>query len=156
MLQLLTETIIYPLIDYTKALVFYTLSQFRKVKEWKKQYIVSQRIVWLIYYQSIYWLSLAFIPYIALAMPLFMYLLFKLIYYDLKHFKLKPRQGSNDYQTGFLIMILLNATFVMIMVFYGFLFYFSFDHEQYASDSSKQCGMFETNTYMFEDVDSLL
>ncbi|CDW85244.1 UNKNOWN [Stylonychia lemnae] len=153
---LLTESVVTPLIYMIKALVFYILYRCKRIQAWRKEYQVSQSIVWVIYYQSIYWLSVGFFPYITLFMPLILYLIFKIFYLDMKYFKTKPRQSSNSHQTGFFIMILLNVTFILIMIYYGFLFYIPMNHSNYATNTAKQCGMFESQTYMFYDVDILL
>eukprot|EP00347_Sterkiella_histriomuscorum_P016287 403353765 len=64
--------------------------------------------------------------------------------------------SSNSHQTGSNIMILLNISFMLIMIYYGCLLYIPVSHEQYYFNPNKQCGMFESETYMFNDLDTLL
>ena len=99
-------------------------------------------IVWIIYYQSLFWVSLAFFPYISAVFPIFVYLLFKFLYMNMRYLKRKPIKGYKTHQTGFLIMVLISITFVLIMAYYGVLLYLPMNHQQWVSDSTRTCGPF--------------
>lgn len=119
-------------------------------------YEVSGHVVWMIYYQSIFWLSLAFFPYIAVIMPLFMLMLFKYSYFSLQKFYVRPGSSSNTYQTGYFIMILMTITFVLVAGFYSCLLYIPMEHSTWSSNSSRSCGPFTSKTYYMAQIDTLI
>ena len=102
------------------------IALIRRQKAWKDEYELSDEIVWLLYFQSLIWISMIFFPFIAIVSPIMMYILFKYCYFTLQKFQERPSRSSNSsvskpphdcnnfQDTGFYIMIFLNLTLVLI------------------------------------------
>mmetsp|Transcript_37187 Transcript_37187/g.27485 ORF Transcript_37187/g.27485 Transcript_37187/m.27485 type:complete len:197 (+) Transcript_37187:1479-2069(+) len=83
-------------------------------KAWKSEYVLSDDIVWLLYFQAILWVNQILFPFITFGAPFLLYSLFQVNYLYLKKFKTKPKKSTNASDTGYFIMIFLNFTFFVI------------------------------------------
>jgi len=64
-------------------------------KQWKDEFVLSDNIVWLLYFQAIMWITLIMFPFIAVAAPIVLYLMFRYQYLVLEKLKAKPKKTSN-------------------------------------------------------------
>lgn len=62
---------------------------------WKSEFILSDEIVWILYFQAVTWTTLIFFPFVTLASPFLLLVLFKYIYFVLRKLKAKPKKSSN-------------------------------------------------------------
>mmetsp|Transcript_27687 Transcript_27687/g.26702 ORF Transcript_27687/g.26702 Transcript_27687/m.26702 type:complete len:286 (+) Transcript_27687:1460-2317(+) len=83
-------------------------------KHWKAEYVLSDDIVWLLYFQAILWVTQIFFPMITMVSPLLLYSLFRVNLFYLNKIKTKPKKSTNASDTGYFIMIFLNVTFFAI------------------------------------------
>eukprot|EP00347_Sterkiella_histriomuscorum_P001018 403373654 len=138
---LITELAIKLVIPFLKALgerFFFGLMKGRK--QWQPEYLLSDDIVWLLYFQAIVWVTLILYPFITVVIPMILFVLFKHHYFVLRNFKSKPKKSSNANDTGFFIMIFLNITFFSVSALILLFMSQSLDHETWLTNSQINCG----------------
>ena len=106
--------------------------------------VLSDEIVWLLYYQAVLWLNLILFPSLAFVTPFFLYIMFKFLYWRLRHLVTKPRQSSKASDTGFFIMLYLNITFILVVATIAGFLTLKMTHQNW--NTSNQCGPFTTET----------
>lgn len=83
------------MVDVAKAVVQKVIAKVRKQTLWKKEYELSEEIVWILYYQAIIWICSIFFPYLTAVVPFMLYIMFKYNYFSLRKFKERPNRSSN-------------------------------------------------------------
>lgn len=119
------------------ALFNYIIKGRRPGVNWRGDYRLSDDIVWLLYYISIFWVSIPYFPYLIVVMPFLLLGLFKFFVLNLRKFKKKPLINDSSHSLGFFIMLLVNLTFSLIIGYYGFMLYYTMSHSTWKNNSSK-------------------
>lgn len=114
-------------------------------KEWRIQFNESDQIVWMLNFQMILWFSSVLFPIIAYFQPIFLLFVFY-TYYGFSHFTNKPIQGSNEENTGHMILIFLNLSVAIQNFIIAVAMIFRCAHYQWATDPSRLCGPYPHNT----------
>ena len=83
------EGIVKSLTLFSKALLA-ILKRIIGMQNWKMKFRESEEIVWVLYYQMIFWFCLIPFPYIVTIQPFLIYLIFKSYYVFLNNFGRKP------------------------------------------------------------------
>lgn len=116
------------------------------MNNWRKEFETTDEVVWLIYFQSIIWVSFIYYPYMAILAPIVLYLHFKFIYFRLRKWKIQPQMVTNKVTSGSYIMLFLNITFIAIAFLYALFLLEETPHYNWVSSSSTLCGPFPDNT----------
>ena len=82
---------------------------------------LSDFTLWLLYNQTIYWIIILLCPYFVGLAPILNLIAFSVIYKVIKNYYQKSNSKNAD-DIGYFLMVLLNFTFFLIQLFYGFWF----------------------------------
>ena len=145
------ETVLKSFTLFAKAL-FAILKRIVGMQTWKMKFRESEEIVWVLYYQMIFWFCLIPFPYIALIQPFLVYLIFKSYYVFLNNFGRKPIQSSNKDSTGILIHLMMVAQFFIQTCFVITLLVIRLRHFQWSSNKEKLCGPVKDNMFLEEPL----
>jgi len=111
--RLLIVEIIQRYLYYFGWIIYYRIkAKCQNLNNWRKEFETTDEVVWLIYFQSIIWVSFIYYPYIAILSPIFLYLHFKFIVYRLRSWKISPQMVTNKVTSGNYIMLFLAVTFI--------------------------------------------
>jgi len=121
----LTELFVLIGAQYSKAAFYFVFQKLiLKQKRWKPKLYLSDFTLWLLYNQTIHWLTLLLFPFFVLVAPIIDLIAFFVIYNVIKNFYSKV--GNQAADIGYFIMILLNFSFFLVLIFYGL--WFSLEH----------------------------
>lgn len=141
----ISEAITSKVIPLMMAFVYWILAKCKKGLTWKKEIKVSQQVINLIYFQGLLWITFPYFPYIMILAPFFLYIDFKFQFWKLRALQTKPLEQTQSFEIMIFIMRLLNATLVLILVYYGYFLTVSMKHSTYklGSEDDILCGPFE-------------
>lgn len=94
--QVITEFVVKIVVETVQAFVKMVLARLTRKQKWKEEYNLSAEIVWILYFQSIIWISMVFFPFLAIAAPVMLYITFKYNYWSLKRLQERPERSSNS------------------------------------------------------------
>ena len=82
---------------YFGWIIYYRLkASCQRLNNWRKEFEVSDEVVWLIYFQSVIWAGFLYYPFLALLSPIVMYLHFKFIFFRLRRWKIPPNEMNSN------------------------------------------------------------
>lgn len=98
---------------YIGWILYYIIkAKCQKLNNWRKEFEITDEVVWLIYFQAIIWVSFLYYPYMAVIGTIASYLHFKFIYYRLRKWKIPPTMVTNQVTSGNYMMFFVQATFL--------------------------------------------
>ena len=140
-------------IYYFGWIIYYRLkASCQKLNNWRKEFEVTDEVVWLIYFQSIIWAGFMFYPYLAILSPIVLFVHFKFIYFRLRRWKIPPNEMNSNLGSGSYMMMFLFLTFIMIAFIYALFLLESISHSNWVSSTSTLWGPFKTNTQANQPV----
>ena len=74
----------------------------------------------------------------------------------LKRWKRQPEKSSNDETIGQFIMIFLNATFMIMIAYFGYFLYFSHERSYKVNALTEVCGPYISMQYPMSRVEAFL
>jgi hypothetical protein len=134
--RLLMVELIQRYLYYFGWIIYYRIkARCQGLNNWRKEFETSDEVVWLIYFQSIIWISFIYYPYVAALAPIVLYLHFKFIFYRLRRWKIPPQMVTNKVTSGNYIMLFLIVTFISISFAYALFLLERLPHSNWVSNS---------------------
>ena len=112
--------------------------------------------MWLLYFQTVIWITQIYYPFTTVLAPFMLVILFKLSWLDLSKLSVRPKKSSNASDTGFFIMIFLNLTFFIISAIIVMQMALNLTHDQWVSDQSNLCGPFASGSYGLYSIKEMI